>query len=279
MKTLEDLKKKYFKKVDFLDLDLIVAEIIKKTREFVLSHPEYTPSGAQIAKIESFIHRRAKHEPLAYILGHKEFYGLTFKVTPDTLIPRPETELLVEETLKILQTTNHELQTIIDIGTGSGNIIISIAKNYKLKTTNYIAIDVSKKALGVAKQNAKLNKVSKKIKFVHGNLLDKIENTNNSIIIANLPYLDKDWKNLLKSSDSAGLKFEPATALYGGKDGLDFYRELAEQIKSKKIQNSILLCEIGHLQAPGMKKTFSFARKVEFQKDLAKKWRICKIEI
>ncbi|EKE15860.1 MAG: ribosomal protein L11 methyltransferase [uncultured bacterium] len=273
-KTIETILKEYQPKLDRLDLELIIANSLAKTREFVLTHPEHKPTGAQIAKIDSFAHRRVKHEPLAYILGYKEFYGLNFKVTADTLVPRPETELIVEEVLKL----KPKNKNIIDVGAGSGNIIISLAKNIKDKN-NFIAVDISGKALSVAKQNAKANQVFKKIKFIQGNLLDKIKNINNSILVANLPYLNKDWKNLLKSSDSAGLKFEPETALYGGdQDGLGIYRQLADKIKMLKPKNVLIFCEIGHTQVSEMKKIFSSYKKIEFHKDLSGKWRVCKIE-
>ncbi len=277
MRTIRDVEIKYAGKLDKLDLDLIVAHVIKKSREFVLAHPEHKIPKFKIENLKFKIARRRRGEPLAYILGHKEFFGLAFKVTKDTLIPRPETELLVE--LALQETRNKKRKTtIIDVGTGSGNIIISLAKNLKEKN-NYIAIDISKDALKIARQNAKLNSVVDKIKFVHRSLLEKIKDMNDSIIIANLPYLDADWKNLLKSSESAGLKYEPSTALYGGDaDGLGLYRLMAKQIKSMQPKNVVIFCEIGHLQMSGMKKIFSFAKKIEFKKDLAGKWRICKIK-
>jgi len=278
MQTLNEIKKEYSKKIDHLDLDLIIAHVIKKPREFVLTHPEYTPTGAQIGKIRSFIHRRAKHEPLAYILGYKEFYGLTFKVTPDTLIPRPETELLVEEVLKLkLKNKN-----IFDVGTGSGNIIISLAKNISTKN-NFIGIDISVETLKIAKQNAKANQVSEKIKFIHGNLLDKIKNLDNSIIIANLPYLSKEIYNTTAPNVK---KYEPKSALYSPKEGLAHYRKLLQQVailrSTMRDARCAIFLEISPEQKtklPKIIKTYLPKAKIEFQKDLAKKWRICKITI
>jgi release factor glutamine methyltransferase len=194
MLTIGEIQKEYFEKIDRLDLDLIVGDVMKKPREFVMTHPEFKLSKVQGLKIKSLIARRMKHEPIAYILGHKEFFGLDFKVTPDTLIPRPETELLVEEVLKLAPKN----RKIMDIGTGSGNIIISLAKNLPEKN-NFVAIDISKKALTIARHNAKLHKVDKKIKFLHGNLLDPIIKNRSMfhapcsmIILANLPYLSKE---------------------------------------------------------------------------------------
>ncbi len=173
------------------------------------------------------------------------------------------------------------------LGTGSCCIIITLARLLaKKKLSLFLASDISRPTLQIARQNAKVHKVNKKIKFLHGNLLDPIIKkikfpitsrrkcpwgTNSQFLItANLPYLDTLWKNLLKSSDSVGLKYEPKIALNGGSDGLDPYRKLAEQIKVLKTKNNkiILLCEIGHLQKKEMKKIFSFGEKIKIKKDL-----------
>jgi len=281
MKTLAEIQKEYFKKIDHLDLDLIIANVIKKPREFVLTHLEYEPTGAQLAKIRTFIQRRAKHEPLAYILGHKEFYGLNFKVTPSTLIPRPETELLVE--LTIQETKNKKQKTnLIDVGTGSGSIVITLAKFLtsdvqKGHTMSFRGIDVSVEALKIARQNAKLNLVSKKIKFVHGNLLDKIKNLNDSIIIANLPYLSKEVYNATLPNVK---KYEPKSALFSPHEGLQHYEELLEQIAKLNPKDCTIFLEISpeqKIKLPKIIKTFLPEAKIEFTKDLAGKWRVCKI--
>ena len=101
MSSVKEIIKKYFKRIDILDLELLIASTIKKPREFVLTHPEYKLSVAQIARLASQIKRRAKGEPLAYILGEKEFYGINFKVNKNVLVPRPETEMMVEEGIKL----------------------------------------------------------------------------------------------------------------------------------------------------------------------------------
>ena len=279
MTTIADIQKEYFGKIDRLDLDLIVAHVLKKNREFVLTHPETRLPKNQELKTKNLLARRMKHEPLAHILGRKEFYGLDFKVTPDTLIPRPETELLVEFAI---QETNIKKQTtnIIDIGTGSGNIIISLAKNLSGRN-NFIAIDISKKALRVARQNAKANQVSERIKFIHGDLLDKIKNIDNSIIVANLPYLSQ---TIYSATLPTVKKYEPRSALYSPKDGLDHYEKLLKQInglktKNQELKTSVLL-EISPEQKsklPKIIKKHLPQAKIEFVKDLANKWRLCKI--
>jgi len=295
MFSISDFRKKYNKKIAPLDLDLILAHSLDKTREFILTYPDLPINEEQEKKINESIKRRLRCEPIAYITGHKEFYGLDFIVTKDTLIPRPETEMLVELALDELKTKNYQPKTILDIGTGSGNIIISIARvlDSRLRENDvfsFFAIDISRRALNVAKLNAKRHKVFNKIKFIHSNLLNEFLKAKKLtklrpeklIIIANLPYLDIGWKNLLKSRETKGLKFEPRIALYAGKDGLDAYRKFAEQLKllSEQMKNDItVFCEIGHLQLRDMRRIFSFAKNVEFFKDLAGRWRVCKIDI
>jgi release factor glutamine methyltransferase len=283
---IREIYKKYHNKIDSLDLELIIAHILGKNREFVLVRPEFKLAKNQELKTKNLLARRMRGEPLAYIFGQKEFYGLDFKVNKDVLVPRPETELLVELVLQELQTKNYEPRTLIDVGTGSGNIIVSLAKNLRTKN-KFVAIDISTKALSIAKQNAKIHKVSSDIKFIKSDLLDYLLKypsliKNDCIFIANLPYLDTGWKNLLRSNDTKGLKFEPQIALYAGIDGLDAYRKLANQLELlKKIvrYNFAVFCEIGHTQKKEIERIFSFAKKIEFKKDLAGKWRVCKISL
>ena len=226
-------------KLNIFDIELILAYVLKKSREFIIAHPEHKLTKSQITNSKLLIKKRLKGVPIAYLTGHKEFYGLNFKVNKNVLIPRPETELMVDETLKI---TNGKT-IIADIGTGSGCIIITLAgliKNCKL-----FGIDISEKALAVAKQNAKLNNAYKKIKFLKGDLLEPILKNkkfvigNSSLVIlANLPYLTPTQ---IKNSPS--IKREPKLALAAGSDGLKYYRRLFKQIKM--LHNiSYVLCEI-----------------------------------
>jgi release factor glutamine methyltransferase len=287
-KKIGDIKKEYYKKLDPLDLDLLIADSIKKSKEFVLTYPEYEITSTRNSQLVTLIKRRLKHEPLAYILGHKEFFGLDFKVTPDTLIPRPETELLVEFAIQEIQNIKQKVQ-IIDIGTGSGNIIISLAKHIKNNKLKFFGTDISPKALKIAKCNAKIYKVDKKITFLKGNLLEPILKskkfiTHNSelIILSNLPYLSKE---IYSSTPVDIKKYEPKSALLSGSDGLNHYRKLFQQIKkvvmSYELRVTIFL-EISPEQKPALQKIIksSFSKaEFEFKKDLAGKWRICIIHI
>jgi len=322
IESIEKLKKKK-NETPQLDAELLLGFILKKPREYILIHPEYQLTKSQEIKYKKILKRRLKHEPIAYILGQKEFYGLNFKVTKDTLIPRPETELLVELALYSMkhETYNKKNTTIIDIGTGSGNIIISLAKNlnslchsrengnpvanHSVSTLDsrfhgndkyiFFATDISKKALTVAKHNAKKNRVDEKIKFIKSDLLNcflkaksyKLK-TNKLTIIANLPYLSKK----IYSSTMPDVKnFEPKSALLSGIDGLDHYEKLFKQIKKLEAKSYLPRRQAGKLKAileisPEQKqKIAKLIRKyfpkatIEFKKDLAQKWRVAIFEI
>ena len=256
-------------------------------------------------------------KPSQYIKGWVEFYKLKFKVTPDVLIPRPETELLVDEVLNILRASvasrEDSLKTIIDMGTGAGNIAISLAKNLNghPKGVKIIATDISQKALKVAKQNAKLHEVVSKINFIKSNLLSALNNhysvrshnimNENLIIVANLPYIPTQRIPYL---DSSVKDYEPLIALDGGPDGFRLYRRLFQQIREKtyffpeekgkvlqardkifshhSAKQVLIVCEIdythGELAVYEALKYFPQA-KIEVKTDLAKKQRILKIEI
>jgi release factor glutamine methyltransferase len=295
MISILDIQKKYSRKIDSLDLELILSHAIQKPQEFVLAHPEKEINVTQVSKINKLMERRLKHEPMAYILGEKEFYGLNFKVTKDTLIPRPETEHLVDAVISNLQlaTSKNKKTTIIDIGTGSGNIIISLAKNipsYKLRVTSYefFGIDISKKALHIARYNAKKNKISKQIKFIKSNLLNyflqaksyKLK-ADKLIIVANLPYVSEK----IYSTVSPDIKnFEPKSALLSDLNGLSHYEKLFQQLHKLEIGNWKL--EIFLEFSPEQKsqlqkliKKYFPKNKIDFFKDLAGKWRVASFTI
>ena len=289
---IRDLFIKYSSKIDLLDFELIVAHTINKSHEFVLAYPEYKISKFKIENLKLKISHRMRGEPLAYILGHKDFYGLDFKVNENTLIPRPETEILAELALQELATNNLQPITIIDIGTGSGNIIISLAKNSKSCRLSVVGcklfgVDISDEALKIAKYNAKKHKVVKKIKFLKGNFLNPIiKNTKYQIpdakyvILANLPYLSEK----IYGSASREVKREPKSALLSAEEGLSHYKKLFAQIKKLSVVGCklLVLIEISPEQKNRITKlikTLFSGAKIRFFKDLAGKWRICKITL
>ncbi|MBI5076862.1 peptide chain release factor N(5)-glutamine methyltransferase [Candidatus Falkowbacteria bacterium] len=269
----------------YLDAEIILYSTLNKTREWLYANLNTKIVQALADKYYSLIGKRARHIPIAYITNRKEFFGLDFYVDKTVLIPRPETELLVKQTIAEARRDNFRQDdfktniTIADIGTGSGCIVITLAK--KLPQAKLIATDISKKALVIAKKNAKRHGVSSRINFFRGDLLKPVQNKIIDIIIANLPYLDSKMNNLLRSPDSQSLKFEPTIALKGGIDGLNLYRRLLKQISAMKDKPTLLLFEIGAGQAVEMKKIIRKLFKkstIQIIKDLAGFDRVIKIK-
>lgn len=260
-----------------LDSEVLLSFVIKKSKEFLLAHPEFSPTKKQISQFKKLITRRAKCEPIAYLVGHKEFYGFAFEVNKNILIPRPETELMVE---KILVEINKQKKTVlIDVGTGSGCVPISVLKN--TKQIQCFAIDISQKALTIAKRNAKKHGV--KIKFLRGNLLEPMVSRlarlkNQKIIItANLPYLTtKQYRQ------NPGLHFEPKTALVADKSGLSLYEKLLKQISLlKKPVDITLFLEIDPRQSAGITKIikkYLLQAEVKIKNDYSGKKRLTIID-
>lgn len=214
--------------------------------------------------------------PIQYQQGYCEFYKFKFKLTRDVLIPRPETELLVDDVLIIAKTQKSTI--VFDIGTGSGNIAISLAKNNK--TIKVFATDISAKALEVAKLNAKFHKVEKQIIFLESDLLSAFS-TNTAetkhkidVIVTNLPYIPTAR---LMYIDPMVTEFEPRVALDGGRDGFELYRKLLDQMKELNIMPKFLIGEIDYTHAEiaplEVNKRFPQAQ-VEIKFDLAQKQRI-----
>lgn len=301
MLSILDFFNKYSSKIDYFDLELLISRVLKKPREFVLANPSFKISKTRGLKLETLIRRRIKHEPLAYILGRKEFYNLTFKVDKNVLIPRPETELLVDLALKEISNSKFQVSSfmIIDIGTGSGCIIISLLKQLQVSPQSnkfgagqanfkFYGIDISAKAIKIAKQNAKTHQVGKKIKFFKGNLLNPLKRRalqaardTQFIIVANLPYLSK---SIYRSASPDVKKFEPEIALLSPDEGLDHYAKLFRQIQKSRISSRKLriFLEISPEQKNKISKLIKslFSRpKIKFEKDLAGKWRVCKMKI
>ncbi|OGF21082.1 protein-(glutamine-N5) methyltransferase, release factor-specific [Candidatus Falkowbacteria bacterium RIFOXYB2_FULL_38_15] len=211
------------KNISPLDAEILLSFVIKKSKEFLYTYPEHKLTIGQIKNFKNLVNRRTKDEPVAYLTNHKEFYGLNFYVNKNVLIPRPETETLVEE---IIENNKNKKITIADIGTGSGCIAITLAKF--LPKAKIHATDICKKALNVASKNAETHNV--KINFIQGDLLEPLKNKKIDIVVANLPYGWKEWKNI-SSAETSGLNFEPQKALFTEENGLYLYRKLFEQIQ------------------------------------------------
>lgn len=205
----------------------------------MLSHPEYQLDPKEEDALNTYLSRLANREPLAYITGIQSFFGLEFNVTPHVLIPRPETEILVEQAIQAADLFQHSL-VIADVGTGSGCISISLAKSFS--GARIIATDKSFNALRIAKENIQYHQVEKHIHLVQANLLTGIQ-TKFHIICANLPYIPTG-----KLSDLSIFNYEPRLALDGGKDGLIFIRQLFQGIQVKLHAGGVIIIEIEHTQ-------------------------------
>ena len=222
-----------------LDTELLLAEVLKKTREELLIDLNRKISTKDISQFNELISRRSKKEPIAYILKKKEFWSKKFQLNASTLIPRPETELMVENLIKIYK--NQKID-ILDVGTGSGCILISLLS--ELKNSTGTGVDISKKALSVAKKNANLHNLDCKIKFYNRDLIN-IYNKKYDFIVSNPPYVKSiDIKNLAEDIRN----FEPKIALDGGNDGLDLIKKVIYKSKYILKINGLLALEIGNKQ-------------------------------
>lgn len=224
-----------------LDAQLIIAHALDKPRTWTLAHPETSLSAPQLAAVESAVARLSEGEPLPYILGHWEFFGLDLEITPDVLIPRPETEALVEKAIAWLQ-ASPERRTIADVGTGSGAIALTLAMH--LPDAYILAADISLAALKVAKRNANKFDVAAHIDFVQCDLLPPPPgplptDLHFDLICANLPYIPTTTLHKL-----AVFGREPTVALDGGTDGLALIRRLLNIAPNWLAPNGMILLEI-----------------------------------
>ena len=245
MKVLEAIKagSKLLKEKNIstyiLDSELLLSKSLNKPREEILINLEQDINKKVLADFNKYLLRRSKKEPIAYLIEEKEFWSKKFFVNKNTLIPRPETELLVDKLVTIFK---KKRITILDIGTGTGCIIISLL--FELKKSNGMAVDISREAILVAKKNACKFNLSERIKFLH-KPFEELYGKKFDLIVSNPPYIKrKDIKNL---SDDIK-KYEPKMALDGGNDGLDLIKKII--YKSKKILkiNGTLALEIGNEQ-------------------------------
>lgn len=230
-----------------LDAELLVSHVLKREKEYLHIYIEEKLDKKEVKKIFRLVKRRARGEPLAYILGEKSFYNLDFKVSKNTLVPRPETELMVEEVISWSENLKNEKINFIDVGTGSGCIVISL-KNYFKNCNNFYfyGVDKYKRTLKIARENSKINK-TEDIKFIKSDLLgyflkneEKLQKYN--VITANLPYLTKR-----QYKKSPSIKKEPKRALISKESGLKHYKNLFNQIKAIKKDSEVkfyIICEI-----------------------------------
>ena len=223
-----------------LDSEILLSKVLNKSREQILINLNQNMKNTEVFAFDNLINRRLEKEPIAYIINEKEFWSKKFLVNKNTLIPRPETELLVENLIKNYKNKNISL---LDVGTGSGCIIISLLS--ELSNSNGVGIDISSSALKIAKENALLHKVENKIKFYNKSIVN-LFNCKFDLIVSNPPYIDtKNIKNL----DDDIKKYEPLIALNGGNDGLDVIKKVIYKAKEILKINGKLAIEIGNDQS------------------------------
>ena len=230
-----------------LDGEVLLCHVLKKERIHLYVHFDQPLTKAELAQYKVCIKERVQRKPVAHIVGHKEFMGLDFKVNEATLIPRPDTEILVEAVISRLKTGQEGLGTIADIGTGSGAICLSLL-NY-LPNLKAVTVDISSEAIEVAKENAESLGLSDRVEFYQGDMLAPIRDRRFTAIVSNPPYIPE--------GDIAGLEpdvrdFEPISALVAGPDGLDFYRRLVAEAGNMIADDGFLALEIGINQAEAL---------------------------
>ncbi|MDP2995302.1 MAG: peptide chain release factor N(5)-glutamine methyltransferase [Anaerolineales bacterium] len=260
-----------------LDAQVLLARLLDRPRSWVLAHPEALLTGNRYAALEALVARLEGGEPLPYIVGHWEFFGLEFEVTPDVLIPRPETELLVERAIAWLRKSepgSRELR-VMDVGTGSGCIAISLAIN--VPGLSITATDISPAALKVARCNAEKMNVSGCITFLETDLFPNPYIPDSfSLIVANPPYIPT---NTLYKTPVYGR--EPTLALDGGSDGLALIRRLLTEVPDRLFSRGLLLMEIEASEGPAVLSLASDAfpkARIHLHKDLAGHDRLLEVQ-
>ncbi len=236
-----------------IEKEILLAHVLKKDKSFLHAHSDYLLTNHQLTKYNSLTNRRLQGEPIQYLTNQAHFYGLEFFVDHRVLIPRVETEEMVELALEFIK--NHPKATIVDVGTGSGNIIISLATHLPSDFKGKLfAIDVSIDALEVSVMNAQLHHLNftgvrpqlsrvgdgPLIAFLHGNLLEPLKGQKADLILANLPYVRDHLYGILDPQ----ITWEPKVAILGGDDGMKFYNELFKQLPKYLSPHGLVLYEV-----------------------------------
>lgn len=248
-----------------LAAELLLLHVAERDRTWLYAHPEDEITSEQQGLFLSLLERRAAGEPTQYLTRKQEFWGLEFEVTPDVLIPRPETEHVIEVALDRLalreiragrkQTLSGEGLRIADIGTGSGCIAVALAKD--LPGAKFLATDISPAALEVARRNAARHNFADQIEFVRANLLEGVTSPTNEsrfdLIVSNPPYIGRREGPTLQREVR---EHEPEVALYGGEEGYELYADLATQSAAHLVPGGVVVLELGHDSLPAVQPLF-----------------------
>ncbi|NLM97947.1 MAG: peptide chain release factor N(5)-glutamine methyltransferase [Halanaerobiaceae bacterium] len=276
IKEVLSLASAYFSKHQLkeprLEAEVLLAHVLKKERIRLYVDFDQPLSKSELEEYRQLVFRRARHVPLAWLTGEKEFMSLAFDVNKDVLIPRPETEELVENIIDYCKDRGLSEPNIVDVGTGSGVIAVSLA--YYISGARVLGIDISKPALKVAERNIRKYNLEERVKVIEGDLLLPLirhKRRNVDIVVSNPPYIDKKAMEELPPD----VKREPEIALYGGVDGLDCYRRLIPQSKEILKEDGLLAVEIAWNQGASVKGLFDSGwRNVELKKDYSGRERM-----
>ena len=252
--TIKEILIKYSKELEEisstprLDVETLLQKVLGVDRLYILLNLDRVLSNDEEQLFNKFIEERLNNRPIAYIVGNREFMGLDFYVQEGVLIPRPDTEILVEEVIELAKDKGKV--NILDIGTGSGAITVSLAKY--LENAKVTSVDISDIALEIGKRNAMENNVVDRIDFIKSDLFSALDkNVKFDIIVSNPPYIKRE---VIETLDKQVKDFEPYNALEGGIDGLDFYRAITTQAKDFLKEGGILAYEVGHDQSEDVSK-------------------------
>lgn len=252
--TIKDIIIRYSKELEEisptprLDVETLLQKVLNVDRLYILLNLDRVLNEEEEKLFNKFINERLNNRPIAYIVGNREFMGLDFYVQEGVLIPRPDTEVLVEEVIEIAKDKGKI--KILDIGTGSGAITVSLAKY--LENAEVTSVDISEIALEIGKKNAVDNNVENRINFIKSDLFSSLdENIKFDIIVSNPPYIKRE---VIDTLDKQVKDYEPYNALEGGVDGLDFYRAITTQGKKFLKEGGVLAYEVGHDQSEDVSK-------------------------
>jgi len=256
-----------------LEAEVLLSGILSFQRTKLIIHNDSPVSPEALQRFVEWVELRRRGYPVAYLTGEKEFYGEPFLVTRDVLIPRPETELLIDEVVRHASADRLAAPMILDMGTGCGNIAVTLAR--MLPGASLFAVDISEDALTVAKDNAKRHGVESRIVFLHGDLFEPVEDLDVAfdLLVSNPPYIGTSE---LDAVDPGVAAFEPSGALFAGSDGLDALRRIIQGAPGLLKKGGLLSLEIGYRQAVKVKRLMEASgfRKVTTVRDLGRNCRV-----